>query len=232
MPGCIAERDLRWRGYSWSWPVRRRRRVKDRNSLFSPPFCLLRRRRRRTRTTRSSGSEHSSSSTASRRTSTRSSRPPGYKIEVMPFESPTDGKNAVLTGTVDTCIHGIAAFLLGAAAGEPIVIVAGATNRGMAIDRRRQVRHQDDQGSQGQARRDLPGLDAGGRDPRAAQGGRPVGQATSSRSGCRSATCRRRSRAATSTLMSAPNPDPESASRTASAGSSNTPTRRRSARST
>jgi NitT/TauT family transport system substrate-binding protein len=59
--------------------------------------------------------------------------PPGYKIEVIPFESPTDGKNAVLTGTVDTCIHGIAAFLLGAAAGEPVVLVAGATNRGMAI---------------------------------------------------------------------------------------------------
>ena len=59
--------------------------------------------------------------------------PPGYKIEVIPFESPTDGKNAVLTGTVDTCIHGIAAFLLGAAAGEPVVIVAAATNRGMGI---------------------------------------------------------------------------------------------------
>src|ERR1700689_2977532 len=59
--------------------------------------------------------------------------PPGYTVEVIPFESPTDGKNAVLTGTVDTCIHGIAAFLLGAAAGEPIEIVAGATNRGMGI---------------------------------------------------------------------------------------------------
>jgi NitT/TauT family transport system substrate-binding protein len=59
--------------------------------------------------------------------------PPGYKVEVVPFESPTDGKNAVLTGTVDTCIHGIASFLLGAAAGEPVVIVAAATNRGMGI---------------------------------------------------------------------------------------------------
>jgi NitT/TauT family transport system substrate-binding protein len=59
--------------------------------------------------------------------------PAGYTIEVVPFESPTDGKNAVLTGTVDTCIHGIAAFMLGAAAGEPVVIVAAATNRGMAI---------------------------------------------------------------------------------------------------
>ena len=59
--------------------------------------------------------------------------PPGYTVEVIPFESPTDGKNAVLTGTVDTCIHGIAAFILGAAASEPVVIVASANNRGMAI---------------------------------------------------------------------------------------------------
>src|ERR1700678_1134951 len=59
--------------------------------------------------------------------------PPGYEVGVIPFETPTDGKNAVLTGTVDTCIHGIAAFLLGAAAGEPVVIVAAATNRGMGI---------------------------------------------------------------------------------------------------
>ena len=59
--------------------------------------------------------------------------PPGYTVEVIPFESPTDGKNAVLTGTVDTCIHGIAALLLGAAAGEPVRLVAAATNRGMAI---------------------------------------------------------------------------------------------------
>jgi NitT/TauT family transport system substrate-binding protein len=59
--------------------------------------------------------------------------PAGYKVEVIPFESPTDGKNAVLTGTVDTCIHGIAAFILGAAANEPVYIVANANNRGMAI---------------------------------------------------------------------------------------------------
>ncbi len=59
--------------------------------------------------------------------------PLGYTVEVIPFESPTDGKNAVLTGTVDTCIHGIAAFILGAAAGEPVVIVANANNGGMAI---------------------------------------------------------------------------------------------------
>ncbi len=59
--------------------------------------------------------------------------PAGYTVEVIPFESPTDGKNAVLTGTVDTCIHGIAAFILGAGANEPVVIVANANNGGMAI---------------------------------------------------------------------------------------------------
>jgi ABC-type nitrate/sulfonate/bicarbonate transport system substrate-binding protein len=59
--------------------------------------------------------------------------PAGYKVEVIPFESPTDGKNAVLTGMVDTCIHGIAAFLLGAGADEPMKIVANANNGGMAV---------------------------------------------------------------------------------------------------
>jgi len=96
--------------------------------------------------------------------------PSGYTVEVIPFESPTDGKNAVLTGTVDTCIHGIAAFLLGAAAGEPVVIVARRDQSRHGDRRRRQIRHQDDQGSQRQTRCHLPGLDAGGGDPRAAQG--------------------------------------------------------------
>jgi NitT/TauT family transport system substrate-binding protein len=59
--------------------------------------------------------------------------PPGYTIEVIPFESPTDGKNAVLTGTVDVGVYGIAAFFLGAAAGEPVSVIAAACNRGMAI---------------------------------------------------------------------------------------------------
>src|SRR5689334_23711063 len=57
--------------------------------------------------------------------------PPGYKIEVIPFESPTDGKNAVITGTVDVGTFGIAAATLGAAAGEPLVIFAAQCNRGM-----------------------------------------------------------------------------------------------------
>src|SRR5262245_40201379 len=59
--------------------------------------------------------------------------PAGYKIVVIPFESPTDGKNAVLTGSVDFGTFGIAAATLGAAAGEPIVIFAAQCNRGMAV---------------------------------------------------------------------------------------------------
>ena len=59
--------------------------------------------------------------------------PPGYKIEVIPFESPTDGKNAVIIGTVDFGTFGIASATLGAAAGEPLVIFAAQCNRGMAI---------------------------------------------------------------------------------------------------
>src|SRR5436190_13742766 len=59
--------------------------------------------------------------------------PAGYKVEVIPFESPTDGKNAVVTGTVDFGTFGIAAATLGAAAGEPLVLFAAQCNRGMAI---------------------------------------------------------------------------------------------------
>ena len=59
--------------------------------------------------------------------------PAGYRIEVIPFESPTDGKNAVITGTVDFGTFGIAAATLGAAAGEPLVLIASQCNRGMAI---------------------------------------------------------------------------------------------------
>lgn len=59
--------------------------------------------------------------------------PAGYKIEVVPFETPTDGKNAVVTKSVDFGTYGLAAATLGAAAGEPVVIVAAQCNRGMAV---------------------------------------------------------------------------------------------------
>jgi NitT/TauT family transport system substrate-binding protein len=59
--------------------------------------------------------------------------PAGYKVDVVPFESPADGKNAVVTKSVDFGMFGIAAATLGAAAGEPIVVIASACNRGMAV---------------------------------------------------------------------------------------------------
>src|SRR3954463_3039743 len=59
--------------------------------------------------------------------------PAGYKIEVIPFESPTDGKNAVVTGSVDFGPFASPAAMLGAAAGEPVVIFAAQCNRGMAV---------------------------------------------------------------------------------------------------
>ena len=59
--------------------------------------------------------------------------PAGYQVEVIPFESPTEGKNAVVTKSVDYGMFGIAAATLGAAAGEPIVVIASACNKGMAV---------------------------------------------------------------------------------------------------
>ena len=59
--------------------------------------------------------------------------PEGYKVEVLPFETPTECKNAVVTKSVDFGAFGIAAALLGAAAGEPVVVIASTCNRGMAI---------------------------------------------------------------------------------------------------
>jgi ABC-type nitrate/sulfonate/bicarbonate transport system substrate-binding protein len=59
--------------------------------------------------------------------------PAGYKVEVTPFETPTECKNAVVTKSVDFGAFGIAAAILGAAAGEPVVVIASTCNRGMAI---------------------------------------------------------------------------------------------------
>jgi ABC-type nitrate/sulfonate/bicarbonate transport system substrate-binding protein len=59
--------------------------------------------------------------------------PAGYKVEVLPFETPTECKTAVVTRSVDFGHFGIAAGQLGAAAGEPIVLIASTCNRGMAI---------------------------------------------------------------------------------------------------
>jgi NitT/TauT family transport system substrate-binding protein len=59
--------------------------------------------------------------------------PAGTKIEIIPFESPTDCKNGVVTKSVDFGVFGIAAGILGAAAKEPITIIGSCCNKGMAV---------------------------------------------------------------------------------------------------
>jgi NitT/TauT family transport system substrate-binding protein len=49
------------------------------------------------------------------------------------FDSPTDGKNAVVTKSVDFGTFGIAAAILGGAAGEPVVVVGAMSNKGMGV---------------------------------------------------------------------------------------------------
>jgi NitT/TauT family transport system substrate-binding protein len=59
--------------------------------------------------------------------------PAGYTVDVIPFESPTDCKSAVVTGSIDFGTFGIAAGILGAAAHEPVVVFGSACNKGMAV---------------------------------------------------------------------------------------------------
>src|SRR5437899_12568996 len=51
--------------------------------------------------------------------------PAGLKIEITVFDSPTDGKNAVVTKSVDFGTFGIAAAIPGGAAAEPAGGVGG-----------------------------------------------------------------------------------------------------------
>ena len=59
--------------------------------------------------------------------------PPNLRVEIVTFDSPTDGKNAVVTKSVEFGGFGIAAATLGAAAGEPVVVVGAFCNRGMGV---------------------------------------------------------------------------------------------------
>ena len=59
--------------------------------------------------------------------------PADTKIEIIMFDSPTDGKNAVVTKSVDFGTFGIAAAILGGAAGEPVVVVGALSNKGMGV---------------------------------------------------------------------------------------------------
>ena len=59
--------------------------------------------------------------------------PADLKIEIIVFDSPTDGKNAVGTKSVDFGTFGIAAAILGGAVGEPVVVVGALSNKGMGV---------------------------------------------------------------------------------------------------
>src|ERR1700723_141406 len=59
--------------------------------------------------------------------------PAGYKNEIIPFSTPTDGKDAVVTQSVDYGTFGIAAAILGAASSQPVVVYGSECNKGMAV---------------------------------------------------------------------------------------------------
>jgi ABC-type nitrate/sulfonate/bicarbonate transport system substrate-binding protein len=59
--------------------------------------------------------------------------PEGVSVEIIPFESPSDGKDAVISGSVDFGTFGIAAAILSAAAHQPVVVIGSECNKGMAI---------------------------------------------------------------------------------------------------
>ena len=59
--------------------------------------------------------------------------PPGMTFQVIVFDTPPDGKDAVVSGSVDFGIFGLAAATLGAASGQPVAVVAAAGGKAMAV---------------------------------------------------------------------------------------------------
>ena len=59
--------------------------------------------------------------------------PPGSTYDVIIFDTPPDGKDALVSGAVDFGIFGLAAATLGASAGQPITIVASAGQKAMGF---------------------------------------------------------------------------------------------------
>ena len=59
--------------------------------------------------------------------------PAGYRIDIVPFSTPTDGKDAVVTQSVDYGTFGIAAAILGAASSQPVIVYGSECNKGMAV---------------------------------------------------------------------------------------------------
>ncbi|HEY1935451.1 MAG TPA: NrtA/SsuA/CpmA family ABC transporter substrate-binding protein [Acetobacteraceae bacterium] len=59
--------------------------------------------------------------------------PAGYRLEIIPFSTPTDVKDAVVTRSVDYGTFGIAAAILGAVGHQPVVVYGSECNKGMAV---------------------------------------------------------------------------------------------------
>lgn len=59
--------------------------------------------------------------------------PANVDLEVIPFSTSTEIKNAVVSGDLQFGVTGITSALQGAAAGEPVVVVASAADGGSAI---------------------------------------------------------------------------------------------------
>lgn len=59
--------------------------------------------------------------------------PAGVTYTVIPFDTPPDGKDAVVSGSVDFGIFGLAAATLGAASGQPVTVIAAAGGKAMAV---------------------------------------------------------------------------------------------------
>jgi NitT/TauT family transport system substrate-binding protein len=58
---------------------------------------------------------------------------PGTTYDVIIFDTPPDGKDALVSGSVDFGIFGLAAATLGAASGQPLTVVAAAGQKAMAF---------------------------------------------------------------------------------------------------
>ncbi len=65
--------------------------------------------------------------------------PAGMKIEVVPFASPAECKNAVVGRSIDFAGFGVAAAISGAAAGEPLTVIGGLCDGGMAVVARKDL---------------------------------------------------------------------------------------------
>ena len=58
---------------------------------------------------------------------------PGATYQVILFDTPPDGKDALVSGSVDFGIFGLAAATLGAASGQPVTVIASAGGKAMAV---------------------------------------------------------------------------------------------------